>query len=124
MMEIKNITCIECPRGCRLSVEIEGGRALKVSGNGCPKGEKYGAAEATGPERILTSSVLSCGLELKMVPVRTGRPVPKKDLLKAMKEIKKIRLKTPVKCGDVVAPDLAGLGVELIATREAGKNEL
>jgi len=113
---IKRIICIECPKGCVLEADMDS-KPVRITGNLCPKGEEYAVSEIENPERILTSSVLAEGLALKMVPVRTDKPIPKKDLLKAMEEIKKIRLKKAVAAGDVVLKDLLGLGVNLIATR-------
>ena len=37
----RELTCIICPRGCSLCVDINGENTV-VSGNGCPKGERYG----------------------------------------------------------------------------------
>ena len=116
---IKKLTCIECPKGCMLSIDIENCRAVKTSGNECPKGEKYAMQEVENPMRILTSAVLAEGLELKMVPVRTDKPVPKKRIAEAMEEVKKIRLKSPVKTGSVIVENFLGLGVNLLATRNA-----
>ena len=113
----KNLVCIECPKGCLLSVDIENCRVVKVEGNQCPKGEKYAASEVENPMRILTSAVLTEGLGLKMLPVRTSKPIPKTKISAAMEEIKRIRLKEPVKTGDIIIKDLLGTGVDLIATR-------
>lgn len=117
-METRVFTCIECPIGCRLKADIENCRVVKVSGNKCPKGEKYAVAEVECPTRVLTSVVLAEGLSVRMVPVRTDRAIPKDKLFKAMDEIKKIRVKKSVSVGEVVADDLAGTGARLIATRE------
>ncbi|MGD2278507.1 MAG: DUF1667 domain-containing protein [Candidatus Omnitrophota bacterium] len=114
---IKKITCIECPVGCSLEVDIENCKVVKVSGNQCPKGIKYATEEVENPMRILTSTVLTEGLELKTVSVRTDSPIPKSRLEDAMREVRKVRLKKPVRVGDVVIPNLLGLGVDLIATR-------
>lgn len=114
---IKKLTCIECPKGCILSVEIENCRVVKVSGNECPKAEKYAAQEIENPMRILTSVVLAEGLELKMVPVRTDKPIPKSKIMEAMGEIKKMRLKNPVESGSVIVENFLNLGVSLLATR-------
>ena len=118
---IKEMTCIECPVGCSLAVEYEGCKVTKVSGNKCPKAEPYAAAEIENPERFLTSVVLCEGLGLKMLSVRTDEPIPKKKISDAMAEIKKIRLRIPVQAGDIIAANFLGLGVNLIATREAEK---
>ncbi len=115
----KKLTCIECPKGCQLSIDIENCRIVKVSGNECPKGEKYAIQETENPMRILTSAVLAEGLELKMVPIRTDKPIPKKRLAEAMEEVKKIRLKSPVKTGSVIVENFLGLSVNLLATRSA-----
>jgi CxxC motif-containing protein len=116
---IKKLVCIECPQGCVLSVDIENGRMKSVSGEKCPKGKAYAAAETEDPVRILTATVLTEGLDLKLVPVRTNRPIPKKELARAMEEIGRLRIKKPVAAGDVVVDDFLGLGVKLVATREA-----
>jgi len=114
---IKKLTCIECPKGCMLSIDIENCRVVRVSGNECPKGEKYAVQEIENPTRILTSAVLTEGLSLKMVPVRTDKPIPKPKLMEAMDEVKKIRLKEPVKAGSVIVENFLNLDVNLLSTR-------
>ena len=114
---IKRLTCIDCPKGCPLSIDIENCRVVKVSGNECPKGEQYAVQEIEKPMRILTSAVLARGLELKMVPVRTDKPIPKLKIMEAMGEIKKLRLKSPAKSGSVIIENFLGLGVNLLTTR-------
>lgn len=114
----KNLTCIECPKSCNLVVDIENCRALKVSGNQCQVGESYAIAEVENPTRILTSAVLTKGLPLKMLPLRTDRPMPKAKLPEAMAEIKKIIVEKPLKAGDVILSNFLGLGIDLLATRD------
>ena len=114
---IRKMICIECPKGCVLEADMDS-KPIRITGNLCPKGIKYAISEIENPERVLTSSVLTEGMILKMVPVRTDRPIPKKDLFRAMEEIKKIRLRKPVAVGDIIIEDLLGLGVKLVATRE------
>lgn len=115
---IRKLICIECPKGCLLSVEVEGGRFLEVRGNDCLKGEAYAKSEIENPMRILTSTVVTRGLPLKMIPVRTDRPIPKGKIIEAMEEIRKLKLSNPVRVGDVIVENFLGLGVDLIATRE------
>ncbi len=119
-MTTKRMICIECPLGCALSVDIENCRVVRVSGNKCPKGEGYAASEVEHPARTLTSAVLAKGLRLKMVPVRTDKPIPKDRLKEAMQEIKKIRIEHSMRCGEAVAKNFLGLGVDLITTRDVG----
>ena len=42
---MKELVCIVCPKGCRLSVDEENGFA--VTGNSCPRGEEYGKRKKT-----------------------------------------------------------------------------
>ena len=116
---IKKITCIDCPVGCSLSVDIENHKAVKVSGNKCPKGEIYAVSEVENPMRILTSTVIAKGLRLKMIPVRTDVPIPKAKIPQAMEEIRKVRVTKPVLQGKPIIKNLLNLKANLISTREA-----
>lgn len=116
-MTTKEMTCIECPAGCALSVDVENCRVVSVRGNKCPKGRVYAVSEIERPSRILTSSVLARGLSLKMVPVRTDKPIPKERLTQAMDAVKKIRLHRNVRSGDIIVRDFLKLGVNLVSTR-------
>lgn len=116
---IKKITCIECPKGCQLEVDVDGGHVIKVTGQQCPKGEDYAKREIESPMRVLTTTVLARGLELKLIPVRTTGPVPKARLFEAMAQVRRVVLTSPVQVGSVIIRDLLGLGVDLIATRDA-----
>ena len=37
----KTLTCIECPIGCTIEVELQDGNVISVQGNGCPRGRLY-----------------------------------------------------------------------------------
>ncbi len=115
---VRELTCIECPTGCAIVVTVENGRAVHVEGNGCRRGRDYAVAEVEHPERLLTTTVPARGLSLRMVPVRTSRPIPKDARVNAMSEIRKVRISAPVRVGDVVLPNLLGLGVDVVATRD------
>ena len=115
---IKKITCIECPKGCSLSVDIENCRVREVTGAECPKGKPYAVSEVENPARILTSTVLTQGLSIKMCPVRTDKPIPKAKISDAIFEARKIKINKPVRIGDIIIRNFLGLGVNLIATRD------
>ena len=115
---IRNLTCIECPKGCFLRVDIENCRVVKVEGEKCSKGKDYAVSEIENPQRILTSTVIGEGLSLRMIPVRTDKPIPKAKLMEVMAEIRKIIINKPVKMGEVIVPNLLGLDVNLITTRK------
>ena len=94
-----------------------------VSGNQCPKGEAYAISEIENPSRIITATVITQGLNLKLVPVRTDRPIPKGKIQEAMRAIRRFCLDHPVAAGDSIMGDFLGLGVNLIATRGASSKE-
>ncbi|HBE87880.1 MAG TPA: hypothetical protein DDW67_01895 [Elusimicrobia bacterium] len=115
------MTCIECPRGCALEVTLENEwKVSSVAGHQCPRGEKYARQEIEAPMRTLTTAVLTRGLELRMLPVRTSAPIPKGRLMDAMSAVKKIVVSAPVETGQAVAENFLGLGVDLVATRGLG----
>ncbi len=115
----KEIVCIECPVGCVLSVDWEGCTVNKVEGNKCPKGVAYAGQEVVDPVRILTA-VVACrdGMSLKMLPVRTNKPIPFSRQMEAMQGIRKMIIRRPMKAGEIVFEDFLGLDVHLIATRD------
>jgi len=116
---IKKLTCIECPKGCQLEIETDGSRVIRVTGNQCEKGVAYAQQEIEDPRRILTSTVLTQGLSVKMLPVRTSAPIPKIKLMEAMAEVKRLRLDRPVAVNEPIVKNFMGLGVDLVSTRSA-----
>lgn len=120
----KEMTCIICPVGCRLKVTFESGKVSSVEGNSCPRGAKYAKDESEHPVRTLTSTVKLCGGELPLVPVRTDKPIPKDRIFEAMAQIRACRASAPVRIGDVLIENVAGVeGVCVVATRNIGKQE-
>ena len=113
---MKELVCIVCPRGCRLKVDEENGYA--VSGNSCPRGEVYGKQEVTAPVRTVTSTLRISGGLNQMCPVKTNRPVPKSKMLDVMREIAKVRIQSPVKCGDIIIKDVCSTGSDVVATKD------
>ena len=117
MKTVKELTCIGCPMGCALQVKMENGAVVSVAGNTCPHGQSYAEKECVAPERTVTSTVRVAGGALHVAPVRTAGDIPKKLIPEAMKEIHAVRVKAPVRAGDVVVANVAGSGVDIIATR-------
>ena len=110
------LTCIECPIGCSIDVEVEGEQVLSVSGNNCPRGKMYAENEVICPRRVLTSTVRAASGE--MIPVKTDAPVKKTDMFEIMKKINGAHPVLPVKIGDIIIKDVAE-GINLIATGNA-----
>lgn len=38
-MEIRTLTCISCPMGCPLTIEMDGDEIISITGNTCKRGE-------------------------------------------------------------------------------------
>lgn len=114
---IKNLICIECPKGCEIELELIDGKISKIVGNHCINGEKYAIKEIENPVRDLTTTIEAVGLSLKFVPVRTDKAIDKNKLYEVLKEIKKIKIDKPILAGDIIKENLLGLGVDLISTR-------
>ena len=116
-MNTVNLICIGCPLGCPLTVEMEGEAVKSVSGNTCPRGDAYARKELTNPTRIVTSTVRVAGGRLAMVSVKTASDIPKGKIFDCVKALKDVEVKAPVKIGDVIVENVAGTGVNIIATK-------
>ena len=79
----QQITCINCPVGCRLQVVLENGQVVSVSGNSCKRGETYAKQECTAPTRMVTAAV---PLQIRKSPgagqsgAECARPYGRRDL--------------------------------------------
>ena len=121
-MEKKEMVCICCPLGCALAVTEENGE-LKVTGNTCNRGAEYGKKEATNPTRIVTTTVRVKNGILPVVSVKTKEDIPKGKIFDCVKALKDVSVKAPVAIGDVVLADVAGTGVDVIATKNVSQNK-
>jgi CxxC motif-containing protein len=112
----RELVCIVCPMGCRLTLEAEAG-GWRVDGSTCERGRAYAVQEVTAPIRTLTSTVRIEGGRLPRLPVRTSAPVPRERLEACMEVINRVSVRSPVAMGQVLVPDLLGTGVDLVASR-------
>ena len=111
------LTCIRCPRGCRVRVGLgAGGSVLAVTGNACPRGDSYARAEVSAPVRTVTTTVPVEGGSQRRVAVKTAREVPRDAVLDVVRALAGARAVAPVEIGDVIARDVAGTGVDVVAT--------
>lgn len=116
-MEKRELTCIGCPLGCQVTVTMENGEVKDVTGYTCPRGEKYAREEVTNPTRVVTSIVRVEGGNLAAVSVKTQNVIPKGKIFETLDEIKPVIVKAPVHIGDVIVANVAGTGVDVIATK-------
>jgi len=110
--------CINCPKGCEMDVAVEGEK-VTVSGNACPRGEAYAKAEVTNPTRMVTGLVRVAGMR-KPLPVKTRSAVPKAKINAVLFALHQATVQLPVKIGDVIIPDVAQTGVNVVATANMG----
>ena len=115
-----NLVCINCPRGCKLVVENINGE-IKVTGNFCPRGEKYAISELTNPLRTLTTTVAIKSDLYKRLPVISSAPLPKGKVMEAIKQLKNIEISAPIKIGDVIVKDILGEGIDIVASKSIDK---
>lgn len=118
--EIRELICINCPMGCPLTVTLEDGVVTSVKGNTCPRGDTYGRKEVTNPTRIVTTTVPVDGSDTeRMVSVKTATDIPKGKIFDVVQALVGVRATAPVEIGDVVLANVAGTGVDVIATKRA-----
>ena len=120
-MEKRELTCIGCPMGCALTVELDGGAVVSVQGNTCPRGDAYARKEVTAPTRIVTTTVRVTGGELAAVSCKTRSDIPKGKIFDVVRALKTVEVPAPVTIGQVLLPNAAGTGVDVIATKNVRK---
>ena len=90
-----------------------------MTGHTCPRGEAYGRAELENPTRMVTGLVRIAGMR-KPLPVKTKTTIPKGKIDAVLFALHQTTVQLPVKIGDVVVPDVAGTGVDIVATANYG----
>lgn len=111
---MKELTCIGCPRGCTLKIERDGG-GWSVTGNTCPRGREFAISEMTAPKRTICSTVRTAFPDAPVLPCAC-RPTPNDRIFDVMDALKTVTVSERIGRGDVVIPDVLGLGVDVIAT--------
>lgn len=115
-MNTRELVCTVCPVGCRLTVTDSQG-SLAVTGNRCPRGENHAVSECTHPMRVVTTTVKLQGADIRRLPVISSREVPRERLEDCLKQLYTVTAQAPVQCGDVIAADICGTGVDIVAAR-------
>jgi CxxC motif-containing protein len=108
------LICINCPRGCELEVTEHDGR-ISVEGHACPRGEVYGRDEYSVPVRMVTGLVKVAGTR-RPLPVKTKRAVPKAKVYEITNLLANTTVLPPKRIGDVIAADVCGTGIDIVAT--------
>lgn len=120
--ETLQFNCTTCPSECLLTVEVErdaDGAVVEVhsvTGNNCPRGDKFAHQELTCPMRVLTTTVAVSGGDEALLPVRTVEAIPLELHAQAMNLIRSLVVNAPIHMGDVVLEDILGTNIDLIAS--------
>jgi CxxC motif-containing protein len=112
----ESITCVSCPLGCRIRLNKKGYKEI-FTGNECKKGVEYAIREINNPMRFLTTTVNIDNGEEKLLPVRSKNEIPKDMIMRGIIELSKIKVKAPIKCGDLIYKNILETGVDIIASR-------
>lgn len=116
--EKRTLTCIGCPLGCQITVELENGAAVRITGNTCPRGAAYAGKEVTTPARIVTSTVRVVNGTLPVVSVKTKGEIPKEKIFDCVNALRTVKVTAPVRIGQVLLENAAGTGVGIVATKD------
>ena len=133
----RELVCISCPLGCRLTVNWKDENDITVAGNRCAKGESYAREEVLAPKRVVTATVAVAAGAVpataavaggaasgrtvaqipRRLPVKTNAPLLKEHISELLNTLYGMEAHPPLRCGDILLKDIAGTGVDLVATR-------
>jgi CxxC motif-containing protein len=121
----KLMTCVVCPKSCRLLVRCrkDSNKIVSVEHASCKRGEEWAFQEITDPVRTLCSSImLNCGKE-PLTGVKTSKPVPLRTFNDLMQIIRGTVVEAPVFIGDIVINQPLGLVCSVVVTRSVDKKK-
>jgi len=116
--ETRHYLCTGCPLGCRLEVEALDDEIVEVRGFSCKRGKTFAHQEFTDPRRSVSTTVGIDGGRWARLPVKTAEPIPKPKVQALCDALHEVRMRAPVKMGDVVMKDALGTGIDIVATRD------
>lgn len=122
--ETLQFNCTTCPSECLLTVEVERDTngaveaVRSVTGNNCPRGDKFAHQELTCPMRVLTTTVAVSGGDEALLPVRTAEAIPLALRAQAMALICGLVVDAPIRMGDVVLENLLDTNIDLVASMD------
>jgi len=120
-MEMRELTCIGCPMGCSLLIELGDDGELIVTGNNCKIGKSYAIKEFTNPTRVITTTVVVNNGDISQVSVKSEKDIEKGKIFDCLKALKNIKIDAPVVIGDIIYENIEGTGVNIIATKNVLK---
>ncbi len=113
----EEVTCIMCPLGCSVEVQIDGQEVSVTKGCRCKEGMKFVKMEAIFQGRILTTTMKTDIPEIPLLPVRSNKEIPKDKLMDCMDEISRQKVSGALNVGQPVIKNILGLKVDIVACR-------
>lgn len=110
---MKEMTCIVCPRGCRLKVDDE----MNVTGNFCPRGKNYAISELTHPVRMVTSTVRVSNRDNMVASVKTSEAIDKDKVFMVIEAVNKMSVSAPCYVGDILIKNIFDTNVDIVITK-------
>ena len=129
VIETLQFNCTTCPSECLLTAEVErnaNGTVVEVrsvTGNSCPRGDKFAHQELTCPMRVLTTTVAISGGDEALLPVRTAEAIPLELHAQAMALIRGLVANAPIRMGGVVLENLLDTNINLVASMDVTKGQ-
>lgn len=120
---MKELVCITCPNSCHMTAEFKDGQWV-VTGNLCPRGQKFAENEMTSPQRTFSTTVRTAWNEIPVIPVRVSKEVPKEKIFEIMDVINRITVRESIGRDDVLIPNVLGLDADVIVTSNCLKDFL
>ena len=109
--------CVKCPTSCEVTLRLEEGQIVEVTGNSCRLGDAYVRKEHSSPERNVTTTIKLQGALIARLPVRTSKEVPKAAIYEVMHAAATLIAQAPVTEGQVMLANVAATGADLVACR-------
>ena len=129
VIETLQFNCTTCPSECLLTVEVEHEtddsvvEVRSVTGNSCPRGDKFARQELARPMRVLTTTVAISGGDERLLPVRTAEAIPLELHAQAMALIRGLVANAPIRMGGVVLENLLDTNINLVASMDVTKGQ-
>lgn len=123
-MERRELTCIGCPMGCSLLIELGDDGELKITGNKCKIGKTYAIKEFTNPTRVITTTIVVNNGSISQVSVKSEKDIEKSKIFNCLKALKNVNIDAPIVIGDIIYENIEGTGVNIIATKNVSEKQV
>jgi CxxC motif-containing protein len=117
---MKQTVCNKCEEYCVIDVKTND-EVVEIIGNKCKVGIELSDKYLEASMEVLTTLVRIKGGNIKVVSVKSDRPIEKKLFLKCSRALSRINIGAPIKIGDVVCKNILNLGVDIICTKNVDR---